>query len=156
MVIIIKEHTVAPYRAADLLQCVVGDGTRAEVVDVVQAGEDPRAAGAGDRRQVAGGPALDALALVVLQVVVLGLLAPRHSLRTPDDRGLTLFATGALPSGGGSARPPWGRSAERPHQFLDRVPQRLLLADHEGHVAVHRLRLHNRKRNADGREGGLP
>ena len=57
---------MVPYCAADLLQCVVGDGTRAEVVDVVQAGEDPGAAGAGDGRQVTGGPALDALALVVL------------------------------------------------------------------------------------------
>ena len=87
------------YWAVDLLQCVVGDGTRAEVADVVEAGEDPRAAGACDGRQVAGGPALDALPLVVLQVVIFCLLAPRHSLRTPSDGGLTLFATRALPLG---------------------------------------------------------
>lgn len=53
-----------------LLQCVVGDGAGAEVADVVQTDKYSWATGTGDGRQVAGGPALGTLPLVVLEVIV--------------------------------------------------------------------------------------
>lgn len=65
----------------DLLQCVVGDGAGAEIGDVVQTHQHSWAAGTGDGRQVAGGPALDTLPLVVLEIVIFRFLATQHSLK---------------------------------------------------------------------------
>lgn len=64
----------------DSLQCVVGEGAGAEVVDVVETHQCPRAAGTRYGRQVAGGPTLGALPLVVLEEIVLCVLAMRHPL----------------------------------------------------------------------------
>ena len=65
----------------DLLQCVVGDGAGAEVTDVVQTDEHSWAAGTGDGGQVAGGSALGALPLVILEVIVFCLLAMHQPLK---------------------------------------------------------------------------
>lgn len=65
----------------DLLQCVVRDGAGAEVTDVVQTDEHSRATWTGDGRQVAGGFALGALPLVILEVIVFRLLALQHPLK---------------------------------------------------------------------------
>lgn len=59
----------------DLLQCVVGEGAGAQVVDVVQTNKYSWATGTGDGRQVAGGPALGTLPLIILEVIVLCFLA---------------------------------------------------------------------------------
>lgn len=65
----------------DLLQCAVRDGAGAEVTDVVQTDEHSWATWTGDGRQVAGGFALGALPLVILEVIVICLLALQHPLK---------------------------------------------------------------------------
>lgn len=55
---------------------------------MVQTDQHPRAAGTGDGRQVAGGSAFGTLSLVVLEVVILGFLALRHSLAVSDSSTL--------------------------------------------------------------------
>lgn len=65
----------------DLLECVVGDGAAAEVTDVVQTDQNSGAAGAGDGRKVAGGPALGTLPLVILEVIVLCLFEVQDALK---------------------------------------------------------------------------
>lgn len=67
-----------------LLQCVVADGAGAKVSDVVQTDQHSWAAGAGDGRQVAGGSAFGTLPLIILEVVIFGFLALRHSLTVSD------------------------------------------------------------------------
>lgn len=74
----------------DSLQCVAADGAGAQVGGVVQADQHPGAAGAGEGRQVAGGPALDALPLVVLEVIVRRLLGDQHALERSDTTGKEL------------------------------------------------------------------
>lgn len=68
----------------DLLQCVVGDGAGAEITNVVQTDELSWATGTGDGRQVAGGPALDTLPLIVLEVIVFSLHATHDPLKKTE------------------------------------------------------------------------
>lgn len=65
----------------DLLQCVVADGAGAEAVDVVQTDQYSWATGTGDGRQVAGGPALGTLPLIILEVIVFCFCAMHHPLK---------------------------------------------------------------------------
>lgn len=64
----------------DSLECVTGGGAQAEILGMVEAGKHPRAAGACDGRQEAGGATTGALALVILEMVVLGTLTAFHPL----------------------------------------------------------------------------
>jgi len=48
---------------------------------VVQTDQDSWVAGTGDGREVAGGPELGTLPLVILKVVIFCLLAEQHALR---------------------------------------------------------------------------
>lgn len=55
---------------------------------MVQTDQHSWAAGTGDGRQVAGGSAFGTLSLIILEVVVFGFLALRHSLTVSDSRTL--------------------------------------------------------------------
>lgn len=82
----------------DSLQCEVAMRTGAEVLGVVQTNHLARTAGAGDARQVAGGPTLVALLLLVWERLVINLLRLHHTLGIQiytrmSFRGDTLNAT---------------------------------------------------------------
>lgn len=64
----------------DSLQCVVGEGAGAEVLDVVETDQLAGAAGAGDGRQETGGPTFGTLSLIILQEIVFRLLTMQHPL----------------------------------------------------------------------------
>lgn len=64
----------------DSLECKVAMRTGAEVLGVVQTNHLARTAGTGDTRQVAGGPTLKALLLLVWEHLIINLLRLHHTL----------------------------------------------------------------------------
>lgn len=64
----------------DSLQFEVAMRTGAEVLGVIQTNHLARTANAGDARQVAGGPTLIALLLLIWEHLVINLLRLRHTL----------------------------------------------------------------------------
>ncbi len=64
----------------DSLECEVAMGAGAEILGVVQTHHLARTAVTGDARQVAGGPTLAALPLLVWEHLIINLSTLRHTL----------------------------------------------------------------------------
>lgn len=88
-------------------------GTGAEVLGVVQTSHLVRAAGTSDARQVAGGPTLAALPLLIREQLIINLSGPHHALETDIQTSESRAKSGVCAAGTASSTLPLMCSIKR-------------------------------------------